>query len=426
MKKNNKVVVGADLGDAGKGKFCDFLAQKCKVVVRSGGANNCGHTIRLNGKKTVLHLIPCGILHKNVVNVIANGVLVDPLALWQEISDLVADDVFVSPNNLKISGGCFIITEIERAIDRYDENKKGDAKIGSTLRGVAPGMERKVGRRGAKLISLLDENKLKKVFNEEEYNLLNEKYSINKTYEVFINELLDVGQKLKPYLTDTALYLSEKVKEGDVLFAGAQGVLLDVDHGSYPYVSSGSCLAASAAVGSGIGAQYLHEIIGVSKAYITRVGAGAFPTKMDEEMDNYTRKVGAEYGASTGRPRLCGWLSLVDLRYAARINGLTCLAMSKFDVFSGLNQIKLCVSYTIDGIEYKEMPLDHADLFRATPNYITLPCWSGDITGIRDKAALPKEMLDLIAIIEKEIKIPVKYISVGAERNEIIEVDEEV
>jgi adenylosuccinate synthase len=420
MTKKNIVIVGTGFGDESKAKWGDVLAKECNVVVRFSGTNNAGHTVIVNGKKVVFHLVPCGMLYPHTINVIANGVSLDPFILWKEIEELRSQGIEISPNNLKISGSCLIISEIHKSIDAYEEEMRGKNKIGTTKTGSGPVAVDKVSRRGLRMMDLV-KNRVKLFFDIEQYKIAADRLKMNKPYEQFIAELQDISEKLSPFVCDTSLFLSEQVKNGGVLFEGSQGTFLDIDHGSYPYITSSNCIAASAAVGSGIGPQYLNEIIGVSKCYLTRVGAGPYPTQMEPEMDELVRKIGKEVGATTGRPRKCGWLSLVDLRYAARINGLTSLAMSKFDVFSDLPEIKLCVSYTIDGQEYKEIPMDHSDLFRATPNYITLPSWKGNLSSIKNRAELPKELLDFIAIIEKEVGLSIKYISTGAERDQVID-----
>lgn len=418
--KPNVVVVGMQVGDEGKGRIVDFLAKQSNVVVRFQGGNNAGHTIWVDGKKTVLHLIPSGILYKNVVNVIATGVVIDPFVLLGEIEELKRQGVIISPENLKISPACHVITTIHKAIDVHEEASRGKNKIGTTQRGIGPVNVDRVARRGIRLYDLLKPSKLQQFISEENYCMLRVRYSLPQTYDEFMIGLNEVGKAIEPYFIDTSLYLDKACKIGGVLFEGAQAALLDVDHGSYPYVTSSHCVAGYAAVGSGVSPLYIDEIVGVIKAYTTRVGTGPFPTEIIGDDGEKLRQKGAEFGATTGRPRRVGWLDLVALRYAARIHGLTSIAITKLDILSGLEELKVCTHYSINGKETEQMPLDHMDAMEAVPNYVSLYGWNKDISNVNLVKSLPEEVDNYINFIVDALDVDVKLIGVGPNREQTL------
>ena len=419
--KPNTVVVGAQVGDEGKGRIVDYLAKNSNVVVRFQGGNNAGHTIWVEGKKTVLHLIPSGILYPNVVNVIATGVVVDPFVLVQEINELQEQGVKVTPENLKVSAACHVITPIHKAIDVHEEAGRGKNKIGTTQRGIGPVNVDRVARRGIRLYDLVKgQKRIEQLLPRETYDMYFEKYNLTRYYDEFIDSLCSVGKTLAPYLADTGLLVDKACRNGNVMFEGAQAALLDVDHGSYPYVTSSHCVAGYAAVGSGVSPLYIDEIVGVVKAYTTRVGTGPFPTEILGEEGEALRQKGAEFGATTGRPRRVGWLDLVALRYAVRVHGITSIAITKLDILSGLDEIKVCTHYTVNGEKVEEMPVDHMDTMEAIPNYVTLKGWKQDISNITDVWQLPNEVRDYVSLISQDLDVDVCLVGVGPNREQTL------
>lgn len=419
--KKNIVVIGGQIGDEAKGKITDFLAKDYNTVVRFSGGNNCGHTILVNNEKTVLHLIPSGILHPHIVNIIATGVVVDPLALLNEIKELQLRGVEITPHNLKIAANCAVVTSIHKAIDIYEEHNRGTNKLGTTQRGIGPVNQDRVARKGIKLYDLFDMNKLRSILSYEAYVEYDNKYSLGQKYDEFIMQLHNAGLELKQYLCDAAFYIDNACKNGGVMFEGAQAALLDIDHGSYPYVTSAHCIASYAAVGSGVSSMYIDEIIGVIKAYTTRVGTGPFPTEILGNDGEALRQKGGEFGATTGRPRRVGWLDLVALKYAARINGITSLAITKLDILSGVEELQICTHYTIDGIDVTNMPVNHMDTLRAIPHYITMKGWKEDLSSLTDVWSLPNEALEYISFISKELDVEVTLLGVGGNRNQTLQ-----
>lgn len=418
--KPNTVVVGAQIGDEGKGRIVDYLAKQSNVVVRFQGGNNAGHTIWVDNKKTVLHLIPSGILYPEVVNVIATGVVVDPFVLLAEIAQVEAQGVSITPENLKISGACHVITPIHKAIDIHEEAGRGKNKIGTTQRGIGPVNVDRVARRGVRLYDLIKPEKLQQLISREEYEAYYYKYELMEKYDEFIANLQVAGKKLAPFLADTSLLVDKACNRGGVMFEGAQAALLDVDHGSYPYVTSSHCVAGYASVGSGVSPLYIDEIMGVVKAYTTRVGTGPFPTEIDGEAGEALRQKGAEFGATTGRPRRVGWLDLVALRYAVRVHGITSLAITKLDILSGFDELKICTHYTINSQKVEEMPVDHMEALDAIPNYVTLPGWKQDISGSTDVWSLPVEVRDYVALISQDLGVEVHLVGVGPNREQTL------
>ncbi|HSP79844.1 MAG TPA: adenylosuccinate synthase, partial [Myxococcaceae bacterium] len=381
----NVVVVGAQWGDEGKGKVVDLLTQHAQVVVRFQGGNNAGHTLVVGGQKTVLHLIPSGILHPGKTCVIGNGVVVDPAVLVEEIDALKERGFLKDDAQLVVSDNAHVIFPWHKLVDAYREKARGGSAIGTTGRGIGPAYEDKVARRGIRVRDLLHSERLRKRIDERLPAVRDELRELCRAAGEeppeldaagYHQEFSALGERLRPYVTDASLYLAGQVQRGArILFEGAQGTLLDVDHGTYPFVTSSNCVAGNAAVGSGLGPTTIDKVMGISKAYTTRVGGGPFPTELSDEIGDQLRKVGDEFGATTGRPRRCGWLDGVVLRYAARVNGLWGLALTKLDVLSGLKTLQICTAYELDGKRITELPGDYEDLARVKPLYETLPGW---------------------------------------------------
>ncbi len=426
----NVVVVGAQWGDEGKGKIVDLLTEHAQVVVRFQGGNNAGHTLVVGGQKTVLHLIPSGILHAGKTCVIGNGCVVDPTVLMKEIDGLRARGFLQDPTQLMISEHAHVICPWHKHLDALREKARGGGAIGTTGRGIGPAYEDKVARRGVRVRDLLDGDRLRKRIKERLPDALEEIARLAKNakaeeplldVEAITSEFLVLGARLKDFVGDASLFLSEQVRKGTrIMFEGAQGTLLDVDHGTYPFVTSSNTVAGNAAVGSGLGPTAIDRVLGITKAYTTRVGAGPFPTELSDELGERLRKVGDEFGATTGRPRRCGWLDTVVLRYAARVNGLWGLALTKMDVLSGLATLKICTAYELDGKRLTELPGDLDDFSRVQPIYEELPGWEQTLAGARTLDDLPPAAQRYVRRVEEITGVPVVCISVGAERGETI------
>jgi adenylosuccinate synthase len=426
----NVVVVGAQWGDEGKGKIVDLLTEHAQVVVRFQGGNNAGHTLVVGGHKTVLHLIPSGILHAGKTCVIGNGCVVDPTVLMKEIDGLKARGFLVDDSQLVVSEHAHVIFPWHKHLDALREKAKGEAAIGTTGRGIGPAYEDKVARRGIRVRDLLDKERLRRRIKErlaESQEELARLARLNKAEEPLLDteqiasEYAVLGGRLAPHVRDASLYLAEQVRKGTrVLFEGAQGTLLDVDHGTYPYVTSSNTVAGNAAVGAGLGPTAIDKVLGITKAYTTRVGSGPFPTELNDAVGDRLRKVGDEFGATTGRPRRCGWLDTVVLRYAARVNGLWGLALTKMDVLSGLPTLRVCTAYELDGQRLSELPGELDELSRVTPVYEDVPGWEQSLAGARTFEDLPVAAQRYVRRIEEMVGVPVVCISVGAERGETI------
>ncbi|HZA50270.1 MAG TPA: adenylosuccinate synthase [Myxococcaceae bacterium] len=426
----NVVVVGAQWGDEGKGKVVDLLTQHAEVVVRFHGGNNAGHTLVVGGQKTVLHLIPSGILHAGKTCVIGNGCVVDPGVLVGEIDALKGRGHFKDDALLVVSENAHVIFPWHKLLDSLREKVRGASAIGTTGRGIGPAYEDKAARSGIRVRDLLDVERLNRRVSErlpvalEQLQDLARKAKLPtpqlETQQV-VTEYAGLGRRLRTYVGDVSRFLASQVQRGArILFEGAQGTLLDVDHGTYPFVTSSNCVAGNAAVGSGIGPTLLDKVIGISKAYTTRVGGGPFPTELTDELGERLRKTGDEYGATTGRPRRCGWLDGVVLRYSARVNGMWGLAVTKLDVLSGLDRIELCTAYELDGKRITELPTDHEDLERVKPVYETLSGWTEPLTGVRSLEELPAPALRYVRRVEEVAGVPLVCVSVGADRGETI------
>jgi adenylosuccinate synthase len=426
----NVVVVGAQWGDEGKGKVVDLLTEHAQVVVRFQGGNNAGHTLVVGGQKTVLHLIPSGILHAGKTCVIGNGVVVDPGVLLKEIDALRSRGFLQDASQLLISAGAHVIFPWHNHLDSLREKVKAGSAIGTTGRGIGPAYEDKVARVGIRVRDLLEPEKLRKRVRERLTSVRDELTRLAKVAKLedpdldegtIVTEYAALGERLREFVGDGSLFLSEQVRKGArVLFEGAQGTLLDVDHGTYPYVTSSNCVAGNAAVGSGLGPTAIDRVMGISKAYTTRVGGGPFPTELNDALGERLRKVGDEFGATTGRPRRCGWLDTVVLRYATRVNGLWGIALTKLDVLSGIETLRICTAYELDGKQVTELPGDLDELSRVKPVYEDLPGWSGKLAGARTLEDLPPAALRYVRRVEEILGLPVVCISVGAERGETI------
>ena len=426
----NVVVVGAQWGDEGKGKVVDLLTEHAQVVVRYHGGNNAGHTLVVGGEKTVLHLIPAGILHAGKTCVIGSGVVVDPSVLLTEIDSLKARGFLKDDAQLVISAAAHVIFPWHKWIDELGEKARGGSKLGTTGRGIGPAYEDKVARRGIRVRDLLDGDRLARRVRERLPSVLDELRRLSADAqapmpfleaESLLTEYGAFGERIRPYVGDASLLLAGKVSKGArILFEGAQGTLLDVDHGTYPFVTSSNCVAGNAAVGSGLGPTAIDKVMGISKAYTTRVGSGPFPTELTDATGEHLRAKGAEFGATTGRPRRCGWLDAVILRYAARVNGLWGIALTKLDVLSGLKSVLLCTAYELDGQRISELPGDVEDLERVRPVYESLPGWEGDLTTVRTFDELPEMAKRYVRRVEEAAGARVVCVSVGADRGETI------
>jgi adenylosuccinate synthase len=426
----NVVVVGAQWGDEGKGKVVDLLTEHAQVVVRFQGGNNAGHTLVVGGQKTVLHLIPSGILHPGKTCVIGNGVVVDPAVLVGEIDALKTRGFLKDDSHLIISDNAHVIFPWHKLLDTFREKARGGSAIGTTGRGIGPAYEDKVARRGIRMRDLLQSARLQKRIEERLPEALEELRELCRLANEPVPELDSaklvadfsaLGERLRPHVGDASLFLAAQVARGArILFEGAQGTLLDVDHGTYPYVTSSNCVAGNAAVGSGLGPTAIDKVMGISKAYTTRVGGGPFPTELTDALGEQLRKVGDEFGATTGRPRRCGWLDGVVLRYAVRVNGLSSLALTKMDVLSGIKSLQLCNAYELDGQRVTELPGDYEDLARVKPIYETMPGWDEKLAGVRTFDELPENAKRYVRRVEEISGVPVTCISVGADRGETV------
>ncbi|MCB0282919.1 MAG: adenylosuccinate synthase [Calditrichae bacterium] len=419
-----QIVIGAQWGDEGKGKIIDVLSEKMDLVIRYQGGANAGHTVYVGDKKYVLHLIPSGILRENVQCIIGGGVVLDPQAFIEEL-DILSKAGINYTDRLFISPRTHIIFPYHKKLDAQSESSKGKKSIGTTGRGIGPAYADKYGRHGIRAIDLLnlDSLKIKIEDNLKFKNFVLEKFynaepeSLEKTLD-FAKEY---ASKLKPYIKETlSLIHSYQKEDKPILVEGAQGALLDIDYGSFPYVTSSHPVAGGAFIGSGI-APVKSEITGVLKAYLTRVGNGPFPTELDDQIGEDLRKCGHEYGATTGRPRRCGWLDMVAARYSAQVNGLTNIALTKLDVLSGFDTIKVCTSYKYKHEELEWIPADENIFSAVEPVYKTFKGWNRPVDTCTSFSDLPDETKEYIAFIEESLEIPVKYISVGQRRDQIIQ-----
>jgi adenylosuccinate synthase len=418
------VIVGAQWGDEGKGKITDLLAERADVVVRFQGGNNAGHTIVRNGQTYKLHLMPSGILHPNKLCIIGNGVVIDPKVLGDELDELRRRGVDTSA--LKISANAHLIMPYHMMLDDAGEAKLGKLQIGTTRRGIGPCYSDKAARLGIRMQDLLDEKILKQkivaALEPKRLSLRPFAKDPRLDLQAMTEEYMTYGHRLERYIADGSRLVLEQLDAGQmVLFEGAQGALLDIDHGTYPFVTSSNPIAGAACIGAGVGPRDIDEVWGVAKAYSTRVGAGPFPTELDGPQGDEIREKGGEYGTTTGRPRRVGWLDLVALRYAARLNSLTALAITKLDVLSGIPTLKVCTSYRgPEGAEFDHFPYHQSILHHSTGKYIEMPGWSEDVTECRSEDDLPAAARDYLQFVADFVKVPVALIGVGPGRDEVI------
>lgn len=420
------VVIGSQWGDEGKGKVVDVFSAKSDYVVRYQGGANAGHTLIVNGHKTILHLIPSGILHPNTKCIIGPGVVLDAETLVREIEALQKAGHLNDPSQLIISESCTVLMPYHRKLDQMREEKLKNEKIGTTGKGIGPAYEDRASRRAILVGDLFNDKtlqwKLEKSLEEKNYLLKNLYNSEGFKIEDMMAQLREYAEKLAPYRTrDTSLIIHKALKQGKkVLFEGAQGTLLDLLHGTYPFVTSSSTIAGSACIGLGIGPGKIKKVIGITKAYTTRVGSGPFPTELKDEIGTLLRDQGHEYGSTTGRERRCGWLDLVALKYAIRINGITNIAFMKIDVLSGLKEIKVCTGYELDGKVTDEFPISVDGLESIKPVYKTLPGWEEDLSKLTSLEALPKNAKDYIQFVSNELGTPIDVVSVGPGREQTL------
>ncbi len=425
----NVIVIGAQWGDEGKGKITDLLSRSADVVVRYQGGVNAGHTIVVKGQTFKLHLIPSGILYPNTECIIGCGTVIDPEVLITELDQL--KELGISTRNLLISETAHVTMPYHRMIDQASEERRGSHKIGTTGRGIGPTYADKSERTGIRMLDLMDQQGLRK---QLEWTINYKNVILEKLYNLppldpkkVIDQYLGYAERLRPHVVDTSLKISDAVqRRRNILFEGAQGTLLDLDHGTYPYVTSSNPVAGGACVGAGIGPTMIDRVIGVAKAYTTRVGEGPFPTEMHGELGEFLCSRGAEFGTTTGRKRRCGWFDAVIGRYAVRINGMDCLAITKLDVLDELEEIKVCVAYEIDGDRCENFPSNARRFARCEPIYKTLPGWRVSTTHCRSLEDLPRQALDYLKFLAELMEVPIAIVSLGASRDQTIIVEDPI
>ena len=420
MTNTNLAVLGAQWGDEGKGKIVDLLTAHFAIVARYQGGHNAGHTVYVNGVKFILRLIPSGILHPGVTCVIGNGVVIDPQALFTEIDDLARNGIDVG-NRIVVSDKAHLILPYHRDLDLLAEARRGERKIGTTSRGIGPAYEDKIARRGIRVGDLADPKGLEQNIrdNVNARNRLVQDSTMD--WKPVLAQLLVHAERMKPMVRDVSVMLAEAMRDGTrIMFEGAQGTLLDIDHGTYPYVTSSNASIGGVCTGLGVPPRAIGGVLGVVKAYTTRVGEGPFPTELFGEMGNRLRESGSEYGAVTGRPRRCGWFDAVAARYAARINGLDGLALTKLDVLDGLERIDICTAYRCGGRTLTEFPSDVSQLAACEPIYESMPGWSSPTAGVRVFDKLPEAARQYIARLEEVSGVRAAIVSTGSERDDTI------
>ncbi|HEY7285208.1 MAG TPA: adenylosuccinate synthase [Vicinamibacterales bacterium] len=420
----NLAVLGAQWGDEGKGKIVDLLTPHFSLVARYQGGHNAGHTVYVNGAKFILRLIPSGILHPGVTCVIGNGVVIDPQALFAEIDELTRNGIDTR-NRILVSDKAHLILPYHRDLDLLSEARRGERKIGTTSRGIGPAYEDKIARRGIRVGDLVDPRGLEQNVrdNVTARNRLVQDSTMD--WKAVLAQLLEQAERIRPMIRDVSVMLNDATKKGEpILFEGAQGTLLDIDHGTYPYVTSSNASIGGVCTGLGIPPKAIGRVLGVVKAYATRVGEGPFPTELFGEMGNRLRESGSEYGAVTGRPRRCGWYDAVAVRYAARINGLDGLALTKLDVLDGLDQIQVCTAYRCGGRTLTDFPSDLGQLAQCEPVFESLPGWSAPTKSVRRFEALPDAARRYVARLEEVSGVRASIVSTGSERDDTIVRDE--
>lgn len=421
----NIVVVGSQWGDEGKGKVVDLLTAGSDLVVRFQGGNNAGHTLVVDGRQFIFHIVPSGILYEDKKCLIGNGLVVDPAVLLEEIKKLNTAGISITPKRLSLSEKAHIIMPYHQALDLAREQCKGETKLGTTGRGIGPCYEDKAARTGVRAIDLTEPDTLEEKIRValEEKNFLLEKFLNAQPLETspILKAYLSYGETLAPFITDVSLEIDDAVKaDKQILFEGAQGTHLDVDHGTYPFVTSSNPVAGTASAGAGIGPGYLDHVVGIVKAYTTRVGAGPFVTELDDEIGNHIQERGKEFGATTGRRRRCGWLDLVVVRDSVRLNGLNSLAITKLDILGGIENLKMCVGYDMAGKRMDQRPASLKQTALCTPIYEEIPGWEGDISQARNMDQLPPEAVNYLRFIADFTGVPISIVSVGPGRDETI------
>ena len=425
----NVIVIGAQWGDEGKGKITDLLSKSADIVVRYQGGVNAGHTVVVQGQTFKLHLIPSGILYPDTACIIGSGTVIDPKVLLEEIDQLHSLDI--STEHLMISETAHVTMPYHRLIDTASEEKRGDRKIGTTKRGIGPTYSDKSERTGIRVIDLMQPEQLRK---QLQWTIEYKNAIVEKLYdlppldpEAVIEEYLGYAERLRPHVVDSSLKIYEAIKKlHNILFEGAQGTLLDLDHGTYPYVTSANPIAGGSCVGAGVGPTSIDRVIGVAKAYTTRVGEGPFPTELEDTIGQQLGEIGAEFGTTTGRARRCGWFDAVIGRYAVRINGLDCLAITKLDVLDSLDEIKVCVAYEIDGQRCEHLPTSATNFAKCQPIYQTLPGWKQSTGHCRTLDDLPKAALDYLKYLAELMDVPIAIVSLGASRDQTIIVEDPI
>ncbi|MBF0329081.1 MAG: adenylosuccinate synthase [Nitrospirae bacterium] len=423
------VIVGAQWGDEGKGKIVDCLTEKAEVVARYQGGNNAGHTVVINDAKYILHLIPSGVLHKNKKCVIGNGVVIDPTALISEMEELQKQGIEIK-DNLLISKNAHLIMPYHVALDKGNESNKGDKKIGTTGRGIGPAYADKIARHGIRAADLLNPKEFREKLSA---NLVMVNFLLENLYKTasvnadkVYTDYMAYAEKLAPHIADTDIFVNDALDAGkNVLFEGAQGTLLDIDHGTYPFVTSSNTIAGGVCTGLGVGPTRIQKVLGIVKAYTTRVGEGPFPTELKDKLGDWLREKGGEFGATTGRPRRCGWLDIVILRHAKRLNGLTGIALTKLDILDGLEKIKICVGYKHNGKVYDNFPKEAAVLENCELVFEEVDGWKESTLGIKDFDKLPANARAYIKKIESLVGTEIQIISTGQKRDEIIVLKEQ-
>ena len=425
----NVIVIGAQWGDEGKGKITDLLSKSADIVVRYQGGVNAGHTIVVEGQTFKLHLIPSGILYPDTDCIIGCGTVIDPQVLIGELEQLAK--LNISTKNLQISETAHVTMPYHRLIDVAAEQRRGEHKIGTTGRGIGPTYADKSERTGIRVLDLMDEKGLRKQLKwaiEYKNVILEKLYEIAPLDpEAVIEQYLQYAEVLRPYVVDTSLKIYDAIKRRrNILFEGAQGTLLDLDHGTYPYVTSSNPVAGGACIGTGVGPTAIDRVIGVAKAYTTRVGEGPFPTELKGEIGEQLCDRGAEFGTTTGRKRRCGWFDAVIGRYAVRINGMDCLAITKLDILDELEEIKVCVAYEIDGVEFKDFPRNSRRFAQCRPIYKVLPGWKQSTENCRTLEDLPRQALDYLKFLAELMDVPIAIVSLGASRDQTIIVEDPI
>ncbi|WP_026733646.1 adenylosuccinate synthase [Fischerella sp. PCC 9605] len=425
----NVIVIGAQWGDEGKGKITDLLSRSADVVVRYQGGVNAGHTIVVKGQTFKLHLIPSGILYPDTECIIGSGTVIDPQVLIAELDQL--EQLGISTSNLLIAQTAHVTMPYHRLIDQAAEERRGSHKIGTTGRGIGPTYADKSERTGIRMLDLMDTQGLR---DQLEWTINYKNVILEKLYNLppldpqkVIDEYLGYAERLRPYVVDTSLKIYDAIqRRRNILFEGAQGTLLDLDHGTYPYVTSSNPVAGGACVGTGLGPTMIDRVIGVAKAYTTRVGEGPFPTELDGELGEQLCARGAEFGTTTGRKRRCGWFDAVIGRYAVRINGMDCLAITKLDVLDELEEIKVCVAYEIDGERCEHFPTSARKFAQCRPIYKTLPGWKQSTSNCRSLDDLPRQALDYLKFLAELMEVPIAIVSLGASRDQTIIVEDPI